>query len=171
MELHPQPQKSLWLCFLSLFEANGATAMMSPLSVRMGRISSLLLLSFLSQRCEADGRTLSPGLPGKSWSCHHFLSAGLIQLSIFLRDEGLRWQFHYSETSNWQASLSLNIAFCILCYSHSFAINVPLSRVLKKGSIYVKKRRFVAAHTRGLYGAANTIMVLVDTIWMVSGPL
>lgn len=142
--------------------------MTSPLSVRMGRISSLLLLSFLSQQCEANGWTLYLGLPGKSWSCHHFLSAGLIQLPIFLRDEGLRWQFHYSETSNWQASLSLNIAFCILCCSHSFAINVPLSRVLKM-PIYVKNRRFTAAHTRGLYGAANTIIALVDTIWMVSG--
>lgn len=119
VELHPQSQMSLWFCFLSLFEANGVTVMTSPLSVKMGRISSLLLLSFLSQWCEADGRTLFLGLPGKNWSCHHFLSAGLIQLPIFLRDEGLRWQFHYSETSYWQESLSLNIAFCIPCCSHS----------------------------------------------------
>lgn len=170
MELHPQPQMTLWLCFPSLFEANDVTAMMSPLSVRMGRISSPLL-SFLSQRCEADGRTLSLGLPGKIWSCHHFLSAGLIEQPIFPRAEGLRWQFHYLKTSNWQTSLSLNIAFCILSYSHSFAINVPLSGVLKMSSIYVKNGRFIAAHTRGLYGAANTIIVLVDTIWMVRGSL
>lgn len=165
MELHPQPQMSLWFCFLSLFEANGVTVMTSPLSVKMGRISSILLLSFLSQWCEADGRTLHLGLPGKSWSCHHFLSAGLIQLPIFLRGEGLRWQFNYSETSNLQASLSLNMALCIFCYSHSFAINIPLSGVFKM-SIYVKDRRFIAAHTRGFYGA-NTITVLVDAIWSV----
>lgn len=155
MELHPQPQMTLWLCFPSLFEANVVTAMMSPLSVRMGRISSPLLLSFLSQRCEADGRTLHLGLPGKGWSCHHFLSAGLIEQPIFLRAEGLRWQFHYLKASNWQTSLSLNIAFCILSYGHSFAINLPLSRVLKMGSVYVKNWRFLhcCTHQRSLWSS------------------
>lgn len=30
--------------------------------------------------------------------------------------------------------------------------------------IYVINRRFIAAHTRDLYGAVNTIIVLADTV-------
>lgn len=86
MELHPQPQMSLWLFFLPLFEANGVTSMAAPISGRMGTISPLLFPSFLIQRSEAAGRTLPPGLPGKSQSCHYLLSAGLIQL----RDRSLK---------------------------------------------------------------------------------
>lgn len=35
--------------------------------------------------------------------------------------------------------------------------------------IYVINRRFITVHGRDLYRAVNTIIVLVDTIWRVSG--
>lgn len=157
MELHPQTQMSLWFCFVFLFWSKWCHSHDISNFCWDGQISSLLLLSFRSQWCEGDGRTLYLGQPGKCQSCHSFLSAGLVQLPIFLRDEGLRWQVHYLETSSWQASLSLNTAFCTLCYSHSFAINVPLSRVLKTGSIYVKKRRFISTHTPEVFMEQQTL--------------
>lgn len=42
--LDSQPQWSLWLCFLPVFEANGVTAVVMPLSARKGWVPPLLLL-------------------------------------------------------------------------------------------------------------------------------
>lgn len=131
MELHPRPQLSLWFCFLSLFEAHGVKAMVSPLPCRMHRFSPLLLLSFLSQRCKAAGRTLPQAyLPKAGLVTTCFLQAWY----HFPKEwESKGDSFNYTKASNWEARLSLNIVVYILCYSHYFCHKCTIKQGIKNG--------------------------------------